>query len=53
VIGLRDSHETTGGKATAAVLFPFLFCCVMMVLTAVLFMGTLVSSFGAMMHMYK
>jgi hypothetical protein len=53
VIGLRDSHETTGGKATAAVLFPFLFCCGMMVLTVVLFMGTLVSSFGAMMQMHK
>jgi hypothetical protein len=50
---LRDAHETTGGKATVAVLFPFLFCCGMMVLAAVLFMGALVSSFGAMMNMYK
>ena len=32
MIGIRDAHETTGGKATAAVLFPFLFCCGMMVL---------------------
>jgi len=53
MIGLRDAHETTGGKATAAVLFPFLFCCGMMVLAAVLFMGAIASSFGAMMHMYK
>lgn len=53
MIGIRDAHETTGGKATAAVLFPFLFCCGMMVLLAFLFMGAIASSFGAMMHMYK
>jgi len=53
MIGIRDAHETTGGKATAAVLFPFLFCCGMMVLAAVLFMGAIASSFGAMMHRYK
>ena len=53
MIGLRDAHETTGGKATVAVLLPFLFCCGMLVLAAVLFMGALVSSFGAMLQMYK
>ena len=53
MIGIRDAHETTGGKATAAVLFPFLFCCGMMVLAAVLFMGTIAASFGSMMHLYK
>jgi hypothetical protein len=53
MIGLRDAHGTTGGKATAAVLFPFLFCCGMMVLAAVVFMGTIAASFGSMMHMYK
>ena len=53
MIGIRDAHETTGGKATAAVLFPFLLCCGMMVLGAFLFMGAIASSFGAMMQMYK
>jgi hypothetical protein len=53
VIGLRDAHETTGGKATAAVLFPFLFCCGMILLLTVLFMGAIVSSFGAMMQLYQ
>jgi hypothetical protein len=53
MIGIRDAHETTGGKATAAVLFPFLFCCGMMVVGAILFMGAIVSSFGSMMHLYK
>jgi len=53
VIGLRDAHETTGGKATAAVFFPFLFCCGAMLLATVLFMGAIASSLGAMMHLYK
>jgi len=53
MIGLRDAHETTGGKATVAVLFPFLFCCGMFILAVVMFMGAIASSFGAMMQMYK
>ncbi len=53
VIGLRDAHETTGGKATVAVLFPFLFCCGMFILAVVMFMGAIASSFGAMMQMYR
>jgi hypothetical protein len=53
VIGLRDAHETTGGKATVAVFFPLLFCCGAMLLAVVLFMGAIASSFGAMMHLYK
>ena len=53
VIGLRDAHGTTGGKATVAVLFPILFCCGMMALGLLLFMGAIASSFGAMMHLYK
>jgi hypothetical protein len=53
MIGLRDAHETTGGKATVAVLFPFLFCCGMLFLAAVLFMGAIASSFSAFMQMYK
>jgi len=52
-IGLRDAHGTTGGKATVAVLFPFLFCCGMTALCVILFMGALASSFGALMHLYK
>lgn len=53
VIGLRDAHEITGGKAVAAVLLPLIFCCGMIVLLTVLFMGAIASSFGAMMQMYK
>ena len=50
IIGLREAHETTGGKAGLAVLFPFLFCCGMVVLMFALFMGVLAASFGSMMH---
>jgi hypothetical protein len=53
VIGLRDAHETTGGKATLAVFFPFLLCCGAMLLMTVLFMGAIASSFNALMHLYK
>jgi hypothetical protein len=53
IIGLRDAHRISGGKATAAVLLPFLMCCGMMALAVVLFMGTLASQFGSMMHLYK
>lgn len=53
VIGLRDAHEISGGKATAAVLLPILFCCGMIVLLTVLFMGAIASSFGALMQMYQ
>jgi hypothetical protein len=53
IIGLREAHETSGGKATFAVLFPFLCCCGMAFLALVLFMGALVASFGSIFHMYK
>lgn len=49
-IGLRDAHETTGGKALAAVFLPLLFCCGAAALTAVVFMGALAASFGAMLQ---
>lgn len=47
IIGLRDAHETTGGKAAFAVLFPFIFCCGMAVILAVIFMGAFIASFGS------
>ncbi len=53
VIGLREAHKTTGGKAAFAVFFPFLFCCGMAVLFITLLMGALAASFGAMMHSYR
>jgi len=53
IIGLRESHETTGGKAAFAVLFPLLFCCGLIMILSALFMGAVMASFGTLMHMYK
>jgi hypothetical protein len=53
IIGLKEAHETSGGKAAFAVLFPFLFCCGLFALAMALFMGAVAASFGSMMHMYR
>jgi len=53
VIGLREAHETSGGRASIAVLFPLLFCCGMFALAAVVIMGAVAASFGSLMQMYK
>lgn len=50
IIGLKEAHETSGGKAAFAVLAPFVLvfvCCILMVF---LFMGVLAASFGSMMQ---
>jgi len=47
IIGLRDAHETTGGKAAFAVLFPLIFCCGVMAVLIVIFMGAFFASFGS------
>ena len=51
IIGLREAHETSGGKAAFAVLFPFIFCCGVVIILAMLFMGALVASFGSLTQM--
>ena len=43
IIGLREIHETSAGKAAAAVLVPIGFCVVCVCLTAVLF-GAMIAS---------
>jgi hypothetical protein len=53
LIGLKEAHETTGGKAAFAVFFPFIICCGLLVLVSILFMGAIAASFGALMHTYK
>lgn len=50
IIGLKEAHETTGGKAAFAVLFPLILCCGLIALLVVLFMGALAASFGMMQH---
>jgi len=48
IIGLRDAHDISGGKAAFAVLFPLFLCCGVAVLLVLLFMGALAASFGMM-----
>ena len=48
IIGLRDAHETTGGKAAFAVLFPLVLCCGLAVLFVLVFVGAMAASFGSM-----
>jgi hypothetical protein len=48
IIGLREAHGTTGGKATFAVLFPLVLCCAAAVLTALVVFGTIAASVGSL-----
>lgn len=48
VIGLKEAHDTTGGKAAFAVLSPLFLCCGAVLFLSLLFMGALASSFGIM-----
>ena len=53
IIGLKEAHQTTGGKAVFAVLFPLLFFCGLIMVLAAIFMGAVMASFVPLMHMYK
>jgi hypothetical protein len=48
VIGLRDAHGTSGGKAAFVVLFPLIMCCAFVVLFSLLVLGTVAASLGTM-----
>jgi len=48
IIGLKEAHGTSGGKAAFAVLFPLILCCVAVVLLMVVIFGTLAASVGTM-----
>lgn len=48
IIGLKEAHGTSGGKATFAVLFPMILCCLAVFLFAVLLFGTVAASLGTM-----
>ncbi len=52
IIGLKEAHQTTGGKAAVAVFSPFLVCCGLLIAASLLFMGAIAASFGAMMQMH-
>jgi len=48
IIGLKEAHGTTGGKASFAVLFPLIMCCAIVMLFFLLVLGTVAASFGTM-----
>ena len=50
IIGLRDAHGITGGRAAFAVFLPFILFCGLMALFAILFIGALTASCGALMR---
>lgn len=50
IIGLKEAHGTTGGKASFAVLFPLIMCCAMVMLFFLLILGSVAASFGTMPH---
>lgn len=51
IIGLREAHGTTGGKATFAVFLPVIVCCGLLMLAVALFLGAAAGSLGALMQM--
>lgn len=53
IIGLKEAHETTGGKAAIAVFLPGIVCCGLITIAIMLFMGAVAASFGALMQMQK
>jgi hypothetical protein len=53
IIGLKEAHQTTGGKAAFSVFAPVFVCCGLAIAATLLFMGAVAASFGAMMQMYK
>lgn len=53
IIGLREAHETTGGKAALAVFLPVIVCCGLIMITVALFMGAVAASLGTIMQMQK
>jgi len=50
IIGLREAHETTGGKAAFAVFLPVIVCCGLITIAVVMFMGLAAASLGGFMQ---
>jgi hypothetical protein len=53
IIGLREAHEITGGKAAFAVFLPVVVCCGLVLVAIALFMGAAAASLGTMIQMQK
>ncbi len=48
IIGLKEAHGTSGGKAAFAVLFPVLFCCAAVLFFVLVIIGAVAASLGSM-----
>jgi len=46
IIGLKEAHGISGGKAATAVLFPFILCCAATLLLLMAIFGTMAASLG-------
>jgi len=53
IIGLREAHETTGGKAAFAVFLPVVVCCGLFLVAIAMFMGAAALSLGTIVQMQK
>ncbi len=53
IIGLKEAHETSGGKAAFAVFLPVIICCGLITIAGLLFMGAVAASFGALTQMQR
>lgn len=53
IIGLREAHETSGGKAAFAVFLPAIVCCGLVLFGVALFLGAAAGSLGMFMQMQK
>jgi len=48
IIGLKEAHGISGGKAAFAVLFPVIFCCAAVLFFILVILGVAVASFGTL-----
>jgi hypothetical protein len=53
IIGLKEAHRISGGKAAFAVLFPFFLCCGLFLLVIALFLSAIVATFGGILQSYR
>jgi len=53
IIGLKEAHRISGGKAAFAVLFPFLLCCGLFLLVIALFLSVLAASVSGILQQYR
>jgi hypothetical protein len=51
IIGLKEAHGISAGKAVFSVLFPFIFCCSLVMLGIAIFMSAIAASFGWVVNM--